>query len=277
MSKHAKPPDSVAVFQARCAQNIRNAGNDRAFLDLSNAWNQAAIRHGYFQNFTWLGRPIIQGPSDLYAIQELIWACRPDLIIETGIAHGGSLVMSASMLALLDYCDAIEAANVFDPKASRRKVIGVDIDIRAHNRAAIDAHPLRHKIETIEGSSLAAATMEKIAAQATTYGRSMVFLDSNHTHDHVLDELELYAPFVSKGCYCVVWDTGVEDLPDDMCADRPWGKGNNPKTAVWEYMKRLKSEGRRAYDGGTLRFDYDHTIEHKLMITAAPDGFLKRV
>ncbi len=273
----AAPSDPVADFQKRVAENIRDAGNDRAFLDLSNAWNQAAIRHGYFQNFTWLGRPVIQSPQDLYAIQELIWACRPDLIIETGIAHGGSLVMSASMLVLLDYCDAIETGGGLNPKDGRRKVIGVDIDIRAHNRAAIDAHPLRNKIHTIEGSSIAHDTMEQVAAQAERYERVMVFLDSNHTHEHVLAELELYAPYVSKGSYCVVWDTGVEDLPNEMCADRPWGKGNNPKTAVWEYMRHLEDGSRKARDGATLRFEYDHTIEHKLMITASPDGFLKRV
>jgi cephalosporin hydroxylase len=181
------------------------------------------------------------------------------------------------MLALLDYCDAAEAGDTLDPKASRRKVIGVDIDIRAHNRAAIEAHPLRHKIHTVSGSSVAPETMDKIAALAEGAGRIMVFLDSNHTHDHVLEELELYAPYVSKGSYCVVWDTGVEDLPDEMSADRPWGKGNNPKTAVWEYMRLLKDAGRVARDGGPLRFQYDHTIEHKLVITAAPDGFLKRV
>lgn len=273
----AAPSDPVADFQKRVAENIRDAGNDRAFLDLSNAWSQAAIRHGYFQNFTWLGRPVIQSPQDLYAIQELIWACRPDLIIETGIAHGGSLVMSASMLVLLDYCDAIETGGGLNPKGGRRKVIGVDIDIRAHNRAAIDAHPLRNKIHTIEGSSIAHDTMEQVTAQAERYERVMVFLDSNHTHEHVLAELELYAPYVSKGSYCVVWDTGVEDLPNEMCADRPWGKGNNPKTAVWEYMRHLEDGSRKARDGATLRFEYDHTIEHKLMITASPDGFLKRV
>lgn len=272
-----KDPDPVASFQKQVADNIRGIGEDADFLGLSRIWNREAIRHAYALNFTWLGRPVIQTPMDLYAIQELIWACRPDLIIETGIAHGGSLVMSASMLALLDYCDAAEAGTPLDPKASRRKVIGIDIDIRAHNRAGIDAHPLRHKIATIEGSSIVPETLAKVAALAEGYGRVMVFLDSNHTHEHVLAELELYAPFVSKGSYCVVWDTGVEDLPDYMCADRPWGKGDNPKTAVWEYMRRLRDEGRKARDGMALAFGYDRTIEHKIAITAAPDGFLKRV
>ena len=257
--------------------NIESAGKDASFVGLSRTWVRECIRHNYAQNFTWLGRPVVQVPQDLYAIQELIWACRPDLIIETGIAHGGSLVMSASMLALLDYCEAAEAGKSLDPKTSRRKVVGVDIDIRPHNRAGIEAHPLRHKIHTIAGSSLAPETVRKVAAHAEGYTRIMVFLDSNHTHDHVLEELELYAPYVSKGSYCVVWDTGVEDLPADMCADRPWGKGNNPKTAVWEYMRRLKDEGRKAHDGSALHLDYDRAIEHKIMITASPDGFLKRV
>jgi cephalosporin hydroxylase len=272
-----KARDPVDDFRNRVADSIRKLGEDRDFAHLSNIWVQASIRHGYAQNFTWLGRPVIQVPQDLYAIQELIWACRPDLVIETGIAHGGSLVMSASMLALLDYCDAVVSGGPFDPKASRRKVVAVDIDIRPHNRAAIDAHSMRHKINAIQGSSVSPATVDQIAAQAEGYDRVMVFLDSNHTHDHVLEELELYAPFVSKGSYCVVWDTGVEDLPADMCADRPWGKGNNPKTAVWEYMRRLKDEGRKARDGVALRLDYDRTIEHKLMITASPDGFLRRI
>lgn len=270
------PPEEQR-FADFVRHNIENAGQDTGFTGLSQVWVRECIRHNYAQNFTWLGRPAIQVPQDLYAIQELIWACRPDLVIETGIAHGGSLVMSASMLALLDYCDAAETGVALDPKASRRKVVGVDVDIRPHNRAAIETHPLRHKIHTIEGSSIAAETADKIAAQAKGYERVMVFLDSNHTHDHVLEELELYAPYVSKGSYCVVWDTGVEDLPEDMCADRPWGKGNNPKTAVWEYMRRLNDEGRKARDGDMLRLAYDHTIEHKIMITASPDGFLKRV
>ena len=273
----SKTRDPVEEFRKRVADSILGMGKDRDFIGLSNIWVRESIRHAYAQNFTWLGRPVIQVPQDLYAIQELVWACRPDLIIETGIAHGGSLIMSASMLALLDYCDAARQGGALDLKASRRKVVGIDIDIRAHNRAAIDAHPLRHKIHMIEGSSLAPATVTQVAAQADGYTRVMVFLDSNHTHDHVLEELELFAPYVSPGSYCVVWDTGVEDLPDGMCADRPWGKGNNPKTAVWEFMKRLKAEGRRARDGGALKFEYDHTIEHKIAITAAPDGFLKRV
>ncbi|NKB45051.1 MAG: cephalosporin hydroxylase, partial [Alphaproteobacteria bacterium] len=229
--------DPVKFFQDQVAENIRGIGEDRDFIELSNTWAIASVQHSYPLNFTWLGRPVVQIPQDLYAIQELIWADRPDLIIETGIAHGGSLVMSASMLALLDYCDAIEGGDILDPKASKRKVIGIDIDIRPHNRSALDAHPMRQKIHTIEGSSIDHEITAQVAAHADGYERVMVFLDSNHTHDHVLQELELYAPYVSKGSHCIVWDTGVEDLPDEMCADRPWGKGNNPRTAVVEYLR----------------------------------------
>lgn len=273
----SKPVEPIENFQSQVAENIRKLGNDQDFIGFSRLWNREAVRHDYHQNFSWLGRPIIQGPQDIYAIQELIWACRPDLILETGIAHGGSLVMSASMLALLDYCDAVDAGKALDPKASQRKVVGVDIDIRAHNRAAIDAHPVRHKMHLIQGSSIAPKVTEQVAAQAQGYDRIMVFLDSNHAHDHVLRELELYAPYVSKGSYCVVWDTGVEDLPEDMYTDRPWGKGNNPKTAVREFMRRLERGNLKGKDGRDLRFDYDHTIEHKIAITASPDGFLKRI
>jgi cephalosporin hydroxylase len=264
-------------FSEFVCRNIEGIGKDADFGALSQTWVRECIRHNYAQNFTWLGRPVIQVPQDLYAIQELIWACRPDLVIETGIAHGGSLVMSASMLALLDYCDAVAAGDVLDPRASRRKVVGVDIDIRAHNRAAIDAHPMRHKIHTIQGSSVAPDVVKQVAGHATGYDRIMVFLDSNHTHDHVLKELDQYAPYVTEGSYCVVWDTGVEDLPEEMCGGRPWGKGNNPKTAVREFMRRLDTAGGKGRDGKALRFEYDRTIEHKLAITASPNGFLKRV
>lgn len=269
--------DEIENFRVRVARNIQNIGADADFLGMSNIWIRESIRHEYAQNFTWLGRPVIQVPQDQYAIQELIWTCRPDLVIETGVAHGGSLILSASLLAMLDYCDAVAAGAVLDPKASRRKVIGVDIDIRAHNRAAIEAHPLSHKISLIQGSSVDEDVFAQVKAQAEGYESIMVFLDSNHTHEHVLGELELYAPLTSKGSYCVVWDTGVEDLPDEMCASRPWGKGNNPRTAVWEYERLLAEEGRTAADGEKLRFEKDKTIEHKIVITASIDGFLRRV
>jgi cephalosporin hydroxylase len=178
----------------------------------------------YSYNFTHLGRPIIQYPQDIVAMQELIWQIKPDLIIETGIAHGGSLILSASMLALLDMSEAIESATTINPAQSSRKVLGIDIDIRAHNRAAIEAHPMSSRIQMLEGSSIAPEMIEQVKQIASNYQRILVCLDSNHTHDHVLAELEAYAPLTSKDSYCVVFDTIIEDMPDDMFPDRPWGQ-----------------------------------------------------
>jgi cephalosporin hydroxylase len=225
----------------------------------------ASTEPKYSYNFSWQGRPIIQYPQDMVAMQELIWSIKPDLIIETGIAHGGSLIFSASMLAQLDMCDAIEAGQKFDPKISRRKVLGIDIDIRAHNRAAIEAHPMASRIQMIQGSSIAPEIIEQVRSAAANYSRVLVYLDSNHTHDHVLAELQAYAPLTSKGSYCVVFDTMIEDMPREMFPDRPWGPGDNPKTAVWEYLKKHPE------------FEIDKSIQHKLLITVAPDGYLKRV
>lgn len=220
----------------------------------------------YSYNFSWMGRPIIQYPQDMVAMQELIWQIKPDLIIETGIAHGGSLILSASMLALLDMTEAIETGvTSLNPQQSTRKMLGIDIDIRAHNREAIEAHPMASRIQMIQGSSIAPEIIEQVKDIAKNYKRILVCLDSNHTHDHVLAELEAYAPLTSVDSYCVVFDTIVEDMPDEMFPDRPWGKGNNPKTAVWEYLK-THSE-----------FEIDKEIENKLLITVAPDGFLRRV
>ncbi len=269
--------DSRSEYTALVEKNIKEIGEDRDFIGLSNIWVRESIRHNYAQNFTWLSRPIIQVPQDIYAIQEIIWEVRPDLVIETGIAHGGSLILSASMLAMLDYCDAVSEKNYLNPHESSRRVLGVDIDIREHNRIAIESHPLGHKIDMISGSSIAPEVIEKVRSTALKYERVLVFLDSNHTHEHVLAELEAYAPLTSPGSYCVVWDTGVEDLPKGFCADRPWDKGNNPKTAVWEYLCILEEEGRSDVDGKELQFNVDKAIEHKIVITASSDGFLKRV
>lgn len=230
-----------------------------------NSFHNELVHAKYAYNFFWLGIPILQEPQDMQAIQEIFWEVKPDLVIETGIAYGGSLIMSASMLAVLDYCDAVDRGGAFDPRGSRRRVLGVDIEIRPHNRQAIEAHPMAHLIEMIEGSSVDPDVINRVKTIASGYRKILIFLDSNHTHDHVLAELEAYAPLVSVGSYCVVWDTGIEDLPENFCPDRPWGKGNNPKTAVYEYLK------------STDCFQIDELIDHKLMLTAAPDGFLLRI
>ena len=203
----------------------------------------------YVTNFSWLGRPIIQIPQDLMALQEIIWAMKPDVIIETGIAHGGSLIFYASMLEL----------------AGNGRVIGIDIDIRAHNRAEIEKHPMCKRITMIEGSSVSADVVDRVQSLSDGAKTVLVCLDSNHTHEHVLRELELYTPLVTVGSYCVVFDTGIEDLPADAFLDRPWGPGNNPKTAVWEFLKTRSD------------FVIDKDIEAKILLTAAPDGYLRRI
>ncbi|MBF8176680.1 cephalosporin hydroxylase family protein [Herminiimonas contaminans] len=256
--------DPIKQFQEEVQENIASLGRDLDLQALSRIWTREISPHKWAYNFSWMGRPAIQFPNDAWALQELIWEIRPDLIIETGIAHGGSLMFSASMLALLDMCDAIESGQNLDPKVSKRKVLGIDIDIRAHNRTAIEAHPLASRIQMIQGSSIAAETIEQVHQIASNYKRVLVCLDSNHTHEHVLAELNAYAPLVSKGSYCIVLDTIVEDMPDDFFPDRPWGPGNNPKTAVWEYLKSHNE------------FSIDKSIDHKLLISVAPDGFLKR-
>ncbi len=252
-------------FKKEVSENIRQLGDDRDVQALSRIWSRETNQHKYTYNFSWLGRPIIQYPQDTVAIQELIWEIKPDLIIETGIAHGGSLILSASMLALLDMTDAIESGTTINPKESSRKVLGIDIDIRAHNRSAIEAHPMASRIQMIQGSSIAPEIIEQVHAIAANYPRILVFLDSNHTHDHVLAELEAYAQLTTIGSYCVAFDTLIEDMPTEMFPDRPWGPGNNPKTAVWEYLKTHPE------------FEIDKSIQNKLMITVAPDGYLKRI
>ncbi|BCX12101.1 MAG: cephalosporin hydroxylase [Thermosynechococcus sp.] len=252
-------------FDIEKSARIAKYPDELVWIDKSHSWLISAFKNRYMYNFEILGRPIIQIPIDIVAMQELIWQIKPDLIIETGIAHGGSLILYASMLALLDVCEAAEAGTTLDPRQSRRKVLGIDIEIRPHNRAAIEAHPMAHRIQMIEASSIAPETIEQVREIARGYQRVLVCLDSNHTHDHVLAELEAYAPLVSVGSYCVVFDTIVEDLPKELFPDRPWGPGNNPKTAVWEYLKSHPE------------FEIDKSIQHKLLITVAPDGYLKRV
>lgn len=264
-------------FEEEVRLRIERNSTDEKLKEDSRLFLLSSIEAKYSYNFSWLSRPIIQYPQDIVAMQELVWRIKPDLIIETGIAHGGSLILSASMLALLDYCDAVETGKTIDPTVVSRRVLGIDIDIRPHNRVAIEAHPLAHRIEMIQGSSIDPIIVEQVHGIAGNYKNILVCLDSNHTHEHVLAELEAYAPLTSKESYCIVFDTVVEDLPTDFCTDRPWDKGNNPKTAVWEYLRRLENDGRTSIDGKRLSFEIDKSIEYKLMVSVAPDGYLKRV
>lgn len=253
------------AFRAEVEQNIDGLAADADLQALSRTWVREVAPHNWAYNFSWFGRPAIQFPNDAWALQEVVWKVRPDLIIETGIAHGGSLIYSASLLALLDICDATERGEMLDPHNPKRKVLGIDIDIRKHNREAIEAHPLYPRIEMIQGSSINQETIDKVHDVASGYARILVCLDSNHTHDHVLAELEAYAPLVTQGSYCVVFDTLVEDMPEHLSDDRPWGPGNSPKTAVHAYLKNNPN------------FEIDSRIDKKLLITVAPDGFLKRI
>jgi len=256
--------NSIKKFQSEVTSNIKKLGEDADLHALSRIWCRETNEHNYSYNFSWLGRPIIQYPQDIIAMEEIIWAVKPDLIIETGIAHGGSLILSASMLALLDMCEAIKENRTFDPSQSKRKVLAVDIDIRDHNREAIEAHAMSSRIEMIQGSSIAPGVVAQVKSVATKFSKVLVSLDSNHTHDHVLAELKSYAPLVSEGSYCVVFDTLIDDMPKQMFSDRPWAPGNSPKTAVWEFLKSHPE------------FEIDKSIDHKLLISVAPDGFLKR-
>lgn len=237
-------------FDTRNRRMIAEMNKDEELRHLSRQWFDRASEYEYSYHFTWLGLPIIQFPQDMVAIQEIIWRIKPDLIIETGVARGGSVIFYASMLQLL---------------AGSGTVIGIDIDIREKNRKAIEKHPLASRIQLIEGSSVDSQVVQEVQAVATTKGNVVVVLDSNHTHEHVLLELELYSPLVTAGSYLVVLDTVVEYMPPRFFPDRPWGRGNNPHTAVVEFLSRSDS------------FQLDREIEDKLLTSAAPGGFLRRV
>jgi cephalosporin hydroxylase len=250
--------DPIKQFEDERRMRVQGYEGDKLLRDLSLKWLEQTMQRGYTYNFSWMGRPIIQYPSDMAGLQELVWDIKPDLIIETGIAHGGSLILSASLLALLDLKDG-----KYENK--NRKVLGVDIDIRAHNRTQIEAHPLSYMIEMIQGSSVEQSTIDQVKAVAAKHKTILVCLDSMHTHDHVLKELEAYAPLASVGSYCIVYDSFVEDMPPGFFKDRPWDQGNNPKTAIFEWLK------------GRSDFVIDKSVQNKLQVTSAPDGFLKRV
>lgn len=235
-------------FEAEVRANVAGLRADRDVQALSRIWVREIARHRYAYNFRWMGRPAIQFPADMIGVQELVWQTRPDLIVETGVAHGGSVVYSASLLELLGG-DGLVAA--------------IDVDIRAHNRVEIERHPMARRIRLIEGSSTAPEVVAQVAELAKGRRSVLVLLDSNHTHEHVLAELRAYAPLVRRGGYVVVFDTLIEDMPAELSGDRPWGPGNSPKTAVDAYLRE------------TDRFEIDRDMEAKLLITVAPGGWLR--
>lgn len=232
--------------------------------DLTRRWFTRATAHGYSYHFDVLGRPIIQFPQDVVALNELIWAVRPDVVVETGIARGGSVVNTAAQLALLDLSDTAPVDGSFAMRP-RRRAIAVDIDIRDHNRAALDGHFLSPWFELIEGSSVAPDVVDRVGELVPDAATVMVLLDSNHTHEHVLAELRAYAPLVTPGSYCIVYDTVIEHMPRGFYEDRPWDVGDNPMTAIAQFLEE---------DGG---FVVDEAMSHKLQISVAPGGYLRRV
>lgn len=241
--------NEIAKFKKEVEDSIVIQGYNEELKKAAHEFMDASIRSRYSYNFTWLGRPIIQYPQDIVAIQEIIYRVQPDLIIETGIAHGGSLILHASICELIGKGD----------------VLGIDIDIREHNKTEILQHRMSKRIAMIQGSSLDSETVGQAAAKAKGKETVMVILDSNHTHDHVLQEMKLYSSLVTVGSYMLVFDTIVEDLPGDTYNDRPWSIGNNPKTAVWEFLK------------GNDQFAIDRNMDNKLLISVAPEGYLKKV
>lgn len=241
--------DPISAFVDERKERVQSNASNAALLEAAKQFNTESNKAQYSYNFSWMGRPIIQYPQDMIAMQEIIWDIKPDLIIETGIAHGGSLIYYASILELI----------------GKGEVLGIDIDIRAHNREQIENHPMFKRITMLEGSSLSSGIVQQVSEIAKDKQTVLVSLDSNHTHEHVLQELELYAPFVTKGSYIVVFDTIVEDLPEGYLPGRPWGKGNNPKSAVHAFLNDHSE------------FIIDHQIDHKLLISVAPEGYLKRV
>lgn len=240
----------VQEFIQERIERIEKNGENKALQEAALSFNTESNRSQYSYNFSWMGRPIIQYPQDMIAMQEIIWDIKPDLIIETGIAHGGSLIYYASLLELI----------------GKGEVLGIDIDIRKHNRAEIEKHPMFKRITMIEGSAISNDTLQQVKAHAAGKEKIIVCLDSNHTHDHVLQELKMYSPFVNIGSYIIAFDTIVENLPEGYFSQkRPWGIGNNPMTAVDEFLKRNKN------------FVIDKAVDNKLLISVAPRGYLKRV
>jgi cephalosporin hydroxylase len=235
-------------FDERNRRNIAAMAEDEQLQSLSRQWLVASSRHEYSYHFKWLGRPIIQFPHDILAMQEIIWTVKPDLIIETGVARGGSCVFYASMLELL---------------GGDGRVVSIDIDIRPENRSAIEAHPMFKRISLIEGSSTSGDVVARVRELARGRRAVLVALDSNHTYEHVRDELACYSGLVTSGSYLVVFDTVIEHMPEDFYPDRPWKPGNSPHTAVAEFLRT------------TDRFEVDTELEHKLLVSVAPSGYLR--
>lgn len=238
-------------FEERNKRMVESMSADPELKSVTAEWLQRSFAYEYSYHFEWMGIPIIQYPQDIVSVQEIVWRTQPAVVVETGVARGGSMVLYASLLSLL---------------GGRRKVIGIDVDIRPHNRAGLKAHPTAGMITLVEGSSVDPRTISRVREEIGSLDPVMVVLDSNHTAEHVLQELNLYGPMVSPGCYMIVFDTLIEELPDRLSADRPWGRGNNPLTAIQAFLETASE-----------RFEVDHLVSDRLLITAARDGYLRRL
>lgn len=238
--------DADAFEQGNLRQGVAMA-RDQALLDAARRVAVDADRYDWSYQWTWLGVPVIQMPPDIVALQEILWACRPQVVIETGVARGGSLILSASILQLL----------------GEGTVVGIDVDIRPHNREAIESHPLAPRIKLIEGSSIDPSVVQAVASEASGAERVMVILDSDHTHDHVLAELRAYGGLVTPGQFLIVADTGIEYIPPQSHRPRAWHPGNSPASALTSYL------------GETNRFEPALDVMNKLLITASPGGYLR--
>ena len=239
--------DPNKQFERERENRIETQGKNIPLIDAARRFREESIKSQYSYNFSWMGRPIIQYPQDIVVLQEILWSVKPDLVIETGIAHGGSIIFHASILELI----------------GKGEVLGIDIEIRPHNRKVIEKHPMYKRITMIEGDSVSGVVLDQVKEKVKGKRKVLVCLDSNHTHDHVLNEMKSYSPFVSKGSYLIVFDTVIEELPDNFYSDRSWSKNNNPKTAVRDFLKEND------------RFTIDKSLESKLLITVAPDGYLR--
>ena len=254
-------------FKSEVKKEILAQGKDKRILNLTKNWMKRAGQLKYSYHFEWMGRPIIQHPQDMVATQQLIWNIKPDLIIETGVARGGSLIFYASLLELISQSG----------KNKNAKVLGIDIDIRKDNLHYIKKHPMFKRINLIEGSSIERKIYEKVYKFSKKFKKIMVFLDSNHTEKHVLKELEIYAKLVTKNSYCIVFDTIIEDLSEVYGKNRFWGKNNNPKSALKKYLNKIKRDSFFHLKKKKINFKIDKAIDSQILITVAPSGFLKRL
>lgn len=234
-------------------QKRENAGAQRQDEGLARIAHDFVVKsdqYGYGYQWTWCGLPVIQMPQDIVVTQEIIWACKPDVIIETGIAWGGSIALYASLLQLI----------------GKGKVVGVDLNLMNHVADQIMGLPFASgRVHLYKGSSVDPDIVSRIRAHVSPGQSVMVLLDSNHTHEHVFEELKIYAPLVTKGQFLIVSDTIVEEIPVQEHRPRPWGPGNNPKTAL------------RAYLRDHPEFEVDSYINAKALLTYSPDAYCRKV